>query len=204
MGRGHFDSVAADWDTDPAKVERAQRLAQAVAAAVPLGPGTSVLEYGAGTGLVSQALAGRVGRITLADNSAGMRRVAEEKIAAGRLPQGTAVWDLDLERQSAPEERFDLVVVALVLHHVHGLDRVLGELAGLLRPGGHLCIADLDREDGTFHGHDFDVHQGFDRAELAERLTRAGLTDVTVEDCTELVREGVTYSVFLAVARRPG
>ncbi|WP_454083766.1 class I SAM-dependent DNA methyltransferase [Georgenia sp. Marseille-Q6866] len=199
-----FDDKAAGWDSDPAKVTRAREVADAVAAAVPLAPGLRLLEYGAGTGLVSEALSGRVGPVTLADSSAGMREVLAEKVASGRLPGGQ-VWDLDLETDEVPAERFDLAVASLVLHHVQALDRVLAGLTELLAPGGHLCVADLDRaEHGTFHEHDFDGHDGFDRTELAARLETAGLVDVVVRDCGTIDRDGVTYSVFLAVARRPG
>ncbi|WP_448072589.1 class I SAM-dependent DNA methyltransferase [Georgenia yuyongxinii] len=202
MGTEHFDATAADWDRDEQKVVRAREVARAVATAVPLGPRTRVLDYGAGTGLVTQALAAQIGSMTLADNSPGMRSVIRDKIATGVLP-GARVWDLDLERQAAPDERFDLIVTSLVLHHIRALEPVLARFAELLAPGGHLCIADLDREDGSFHHHDFDGHHGFDRAELAAQLVAAGLVEVAVEDCTDFVRDGVTYSVFLAVARRP-
>ncbi|MEE6280935.1 class I SAM-dependent methyltransferase [Georgenia sunbinii] len=201
MGSEHFDAKAADWDRDEQKVLRANEVAEAVAAAVPLEPHLRVLEYGAGTGLVTQALVGRVGPVTLADNSAGMRGVIEQKMAAGVLP-GARVWDLDLETQPAPDERFDLVVTSLVMHHIHALDLVLSRFAALLEPGGYLCIADLDSEDGSFHQHDFGGHEGFDRAALAAQLSAAGFVGVSVEDCTELDRDGVTYSVFLAVGRR--
>lgn len=201
MAEEHFDAIAEDWDSDPEKVSRARVVADAVAAAVPLGPRTRLLEYGAGTGLVSQALAGRAGPLTLADSSAGMRAVMERKVAAGALPDAR-VWDLDLERQDPPADRFDVVVASLVLHHVHDLDRVLSGFAALLAPGGRLCVADLDREGGAFH--DVDGHEGFDRGELAARLTAAGFADVAVEDCTQLTKDGVTYSVFLAVGSRPG
>ncbi|WP_127125496.1 class I SAM-dependent methyltransferase [Georgenia sp. SYP-B2076] len=202
MGTEHFDATAADWDRDEQKVVRAQEVARSVATTVPLSQGTRVLDYGAGTGLVTQALVGQIGPATLADSSSGMRGVIRDKVAAGVLP-GARVWDLDLEAQPAPDERFDLIVTSLVLHHIRALERVLAGFAELLEPGGYLCIADLDREDGSFHGHDFDGHHGFDRVELAGQLTDAGLVDVSVRDCTEFVRDGVTYSVFLAVARRP-
>lgn len=201
MGNEHFDATAQDWDRDEAKVAQAARVAQAVAAAVPLDRAMRVLEYGAGTGLVTQALGDRVGPATLADSSAGMREVLGAKVADGSLAGGR-VWDLDLERQPAPADRFDLVVCSNVLHHVRRLEQVLDGLTTLLAPGGYLCIADLDQEDGSFHGHDFDGHHGFSRPELAAQLTAAGLTDVTVGDGTWLDREGVIYQVFLAVARR--
>lgn len=199
MGTEHFDEAAADWDRDADKVRRARE----VAAAVPLTPATRVLEYGAGTGLVTQALLARTGPATLADSSTGMRAVLGEKVTTGVLP-GARVWDLDLETQPVPDECFDLVVSSLVLHHIRDLDRVLAGLTALLAPDGHLCVADLDREDGSFHRHDAGVHHGFDRSDIATRLTAAGLADVTVTDCTTLVRDGVTYSVFLAVGRRAG
>lgn len=197
----HFDSMASEWDNDPAKVVRSQRLAELIVAAVSVPPGARLLEYGAGTGLVTQALSGHVGPVVLADSSPGMRAVMQQKIEAGALTDAT-IWDLDLERDDAPEERFDLVVSSLVLHHVKDLPRVLTGFATLLRPGGHLAIADLDREDGTFHTHDFDGHHGFDRETLAASLREAGLTDVTVSDCSSIEREGATYPVFLAVATK--
>lgn len=204
MGAEHFDERAATWDDDADKVRRAEEIARAVAAAVPTGAGTRLLEYGAGTGLVTQALLDRVGPVTLADNSSGMRTVLGRKVADGRLPADARVWDLDLEHQPVPDERFDLVVSSMVLHHVHDLDTVLTGLAALLEDGGRLCVADLDSEDGSFHAHshDFDGHHGFDRAELARAVERAGLTVVGFADCTPIVKEGAAYPVFLLTARR--
>lgn len=199
----HFDSKAAGWDDDPAKVERARHVAEAVLAAVPVPQGASLLEYGAGTGLVTQALRERVGPVVLADNSAGMREVMVQKVASGALPHAE-VWELDLEHDEVPEVQCDLVVTALVLHHVRDLPRVLSGFAALLRPGGHVCIADLDREDGSFHQPDFDGHHGFDRSQLAEDLRRAGFVDVTISDCGTLEKEGRHYSYFLAAAQKPG
>ena len=205
MSTEHFDQRAAGWDADPDKVARAQEVARAVLANVPTDEQTRLLEYGAGTGLVTQALLGRVGPVTLADNSPGMRSVVQEKIAAGALPVDARVWDLDLEVQTAPPGRFDLIVSSLVLHHVRRLDLVLEGLAGMLDPGGHLAVADLDAEDGSFHGHDSDleVRHGFDREELTKALRSAGLTDVVISDCTHVVRDGRPYPVFLATARKP-
>ncbi|WP_353510794.1 class I SAM-dependent methyltransferase [Intrasporangium sp.] len=207
MGTEHFDDKAATWDDDPEKVRQAQDVARAVSSAVPLGDATRLLEYGAGTALVTQALlasAGKIGGVTLADNSPGMRARLSDKVSSGVMPPDTRVWDLDLENEPAPSERFDLIVSSMVMHHVHQLPTVLEAFAELLADGGHLCIADLDREDGSFHTHDFDGHHGFDRGDLATALQQAGLADVTIRDCTHIIRDGVTYPVFLAIARGGG
>ena len=203
--RNHFDDNAATWDDDPGTVRRAREVAEAVATRVPLGRGMRVLEYGAGTGLVSQVLADRVGPLTLADISAGMRKVLGDKIGTGVLPEGSRVWGLDLEQEDAPEgEEFELVLSSMVLHHVPDLDAVLGRLAGLLADGGWLAVADLDAEDGSFHAHHdtFKGHHGFDRGQLGEALERAGLTGVSFADAATIEKEGTAYPVFLATARK--
>lgn len=204
MGSEHFDGKAATWDDDPDKVRQSGEVAAAMAAAVPVPPGARLLEYGAGTGLVTIALLDRLidPSLTLADNSSGMRQVLADKVAAGALPSPTRVWDLDLETQPVPTDRFDLVVTSNVMHHVQDLDTVLSGFAELLAPGGHLCLADLDREDGSFHDHDFDGHQGFSRDDLAARLESTGLTDVRVGDAGTVLKNGRDYPVFLATARK--
>ena len=197
-----FDERAATWDDDPSHVERAGFVAQAIRRAIPLDPSVRMLEYGAGTGLVSQALRDSVGPITLVDTSAGMREVMQTKIAAGAITDAR-VWDLDLATALVPDEPFDLIVTVLTLHHLHHLDPVLANFAALLAGGGRLAIVDLDKEDGTFHKDGFDGHHGFDHAALGADLARAGFTGITFAPCHELVRDGRPYSLFLALATAP-
>lgn len=202
MHEDHFDQRAATWDDDPGHVARAHAVAAALKAALPLDSSVRLLEYGAGTGLVSQALRDTVGSITLADTSAGMRSVIEQKIATGVLA-GARVWDVDLAAGPPPaSEPFDLVVTVMTLHHIADVTPVLANFAALLRGGGHLAIVDLDEEDGSFHDEGFAGHHGFARTRLAEQLRDAGFATVTFETCHELERDGRRYPLFLAVASR--
>lgn len=204
FGIDHFDGQASTWDDNPDKVRQSQEVASSIAAAITLPARARVLDYGAGTGLVTIALLPELTHptITLADNSSGMRQVLAAKVESGALPSPTRVWDLDLESQPVPTERFDLVLTSNVMHHVKSLDTVLAAFAQLLDAGGHLCIADLDREDGSFHDHDFGGHHGFSRDELAGRIEAAGFDEVRVGDAGKVVKGGRDFSVFLAVARK--
>lgn len=195
-----FDARAATWD-DPVKTERAAVVAREIIAAIPVGPGTRLLEYGAGTGLVTEALLDHVGPVTLADTSSGMREVMADKVASGRLPNAR-IWDLDLATAAPPDEQFDLVVTVLTLHHIPDLDPVLTAFARLLAPGGHLCVVDLEAEDGSFHGEGFAGHHGFARGWLTVRLEAAGFVDVAFRPCHTITRDDGTYPLFLATARR--
>ena len=203
-GTDPFDDQAAAWDDDPAKVARAAAVARAVSATITLGPSVRLLEYGAGTGLVTEALQEQVGHLVLADTSAGMRQAIDAKIDSGAL-RAAEVWDLDLTTSPVPAEHhgaFDLLVTVMVLHHIADLPPVLARFAELLAPGGHLCIADLEQEDGSFHGEGFAGHHGFERPALAAQLGAAGFRDVSIEDCTEMEKGGNTYQVFLAIGTR--
>ena len=198
-----FDEKAKTWDDDPAKVHRARVVAEAMRRAVPLESSTRVLEYGAGTGLVSQFLAGHVGPITLAEPSAGMRSVMADKITAGTLPADARVWDLDLAVDAVPVERFDIVVTVMTLHHIHDLVPVLNGFATMLSDGGNLCVVDLEQEDGSFHRSDsgFEGHNGFARAALTKQLEAAGFVDLRFERCHRIEKEGTSYPLLLAPGR---
>ncbi len=93
-----------------------------------------------------------------------------------------------------------------MLHHVRDVDAILRAFHALLRPGGTLCVSDLDAEDGSFHGAGFEGHHGFRRDALAASLAAAGFRDARFETVFEIEKPGVAgarrYPVFLAMARR--
>lgn len=196
-----FDAKAATWDDDPTKVDRAQRVAGLIRAHVDLDTNMDVLEYGAGTGLVSQALTEHVGHITVSDRSVGMLEVLRNKVAAGLLGNA-AVADLDLAAASNLDRTFDLIVSVMVFHHIPELDAVLQQMHALTADGGYVCIADLDAEDGSFHGEGFAGHHGFERDTFEADLVRAGFRDVEFHDAGTVTKDNGEFGLFLAVARR--
>lgn len=207
LDAAHFDSKARQWDENPVFRERGMKIAAAVRTAVPLRRDMHALDYGCGTGLLSFPLKDELGSIVLADSSPGMLEVAREKIAAQGVPHMTTL-KLDLMHDAPPAQRFDLILTSMTLHHVPDTGRILSVFHDLLNPGGTLCVADLDKEDGSFHGVEVDVHHGFDRDELARRAGEAGFADVRFQTVFAITRERETgardYPVFLMSARRAG
>jgi len=200
-----FDARARSWDEDASKRERAQRVAAAIAGRVPSLGEKKVLEYGAGTGLLGLVLQPLVSEVTLADTSREMIAVANEKIVAGGLRNAKAML-LDLTVASLPELRFDLVCTLMTLHHIPDTDAILRAFHAVLSSGGTVCVADLDREDGSFHGQGFTGHNGFDRAELRAKLERSRFRDVRFETVFEVKKVTASgaraFPVFLATAVR--
>jgi ubiquinone/menaquinone biosynthesis C-methylase UbiE len=198
-----FDERARTWDT-PERRERAERVATAIRAAVAIPPGTRAIEIGAGTGLLGLALADDVAELMLTDPSAGMLDVIEEKLAADRRANVTALR-FDLLADRPLDDHFDLAVSLLVLHHLLDTGAALGAILGLLRPGGELALVDLDTEDGSFHDADAEGihHLGFDRGTLADLARTAGFVDVETSTAIEYEKDGRRYPLFLLLARRP-
>ncbi len=203
-----FDRLAAEWDHQPVRVALAADLAAAMRQALPLAADWQVIDFGAGTGLLSLNLLSAVGRIHAVDSSAGMLEALRAKVVAASLTQ-IETHHCDLHHTPWPGAPVDAVVSALTLHHLANVPLVLGRLAAALRPGGWMALADLDTEDGSFHGPDVtDVyHHGFAREQVADWLAAAGLSQIRVDDAGRRSKPAADgelreYSLFLAVARR--
>ncbi len=207
LDTAHFDSKARQWDDNPLFKERGLKIAEAIRKAVPLRRDMSALDYGCGTGLLSFPLKDELGAILMADSSGGMLDVVNEKIAAQSVTNMTTL-KLDLLADPPPEQNFDLIVTSMTLHHVPDTDHILRVFHDRLKPGGTLCVVDLDQEDGSFHGPEIDVHHGFDQADLSRRAAQAGFADMQFQTVFSIAKEQETgtrdYPVFLMTARRAG
>jgi len=200
-----FDAKARSWDADPAKVERARKVAELISARVPTLAAARVLEIGAGTGLLGFALRDPAKEVMLADSSPEMLAVATERLRASGACN-VAIVGLDLEKDQLPAARYDVVCALLVLHQVPDTDALLRKLHGVLEPGGYLCLSDLEVENASFHGAGFSGHNGISREGLRDAIQRAGFTDVQFQPAFEIRKPvaGTFRSVpaFLATARR--
>jgi ubiquinone/menaquinone biosynthesis C-methylase UbiE len=197
-----FDERAPDWD-NPERIDRAMAAADAIRRVIPLSPDLRVIEIGAGTGLLALAIAHEVGSVVLADPSTGMLAVAEEKVARAELAN-VRMLPFALTVDPLPDDRFDLAVSLLALHHVADTAAALDALFTLLEPGGRLALVDLDAEDGTFHSDpDAEVHHGFARDDLWMRADAAGFRDVAFTTVDQIAKRDRVYPLFLLTARRP-
>lgn len=202
----NFDERAKDWDSDPKKVERARVVADAIRKAIQLSTSMNALEYGCGTGLLSFALQSDLGQITLADSSQGMLDVLSEKINEAGVTNMRPVR-LDLTNDPLPDEHYQLTYSLLTLHHVHDAKSIIPKFHALLESNGYLLVADLDKEDGSFHTDGTtDVHKGFERAELQKWVEDAGFGNVMFSTAFEIRKtiddKEKVFPVFLMSAQK--
>ncbi|HRU39835.1 MAG TPA: class I SAM-dependent methyltransferase [Candidatus Goldiibacteriota bacterium] len=208
--RSRFDRAAAGWETGPRK-KMATAIASAMIKALKPQKSDSCADIGAGTGLVSAALAKRTGRVVAYDSSRGMLNELKEKIRISGISNIMPVF-LDIEKDPAPQKSFDVVVSSMAMHHVKNTPLFARKLCGMLKAGGRLAIADLEKEDGGFHG-DFRnsgaKHKGFDRNRLIAIFRQAGFFGIRFKRAYSALRQGKggkqkKYHIFLMNAKKPG
>lgn len=203
-----FDEIAESWDESPTRKELAQAVGRAILAAAAPGGDERALEFGCGTGLVTALLAPSVGRIVAADNSEGMLDVLRRKTRILGLAN-VEPRRIDIGRE-VPEGPFDLIFSGMTMHHIRDVGELLRRLAQRLGPGGCIAVADLEAEDGTFHGDAGGImHHGFDPKDVVGWLQEAGLERATAHRIYVIHKTGADdrehdYPVFLATARLPG
>jgi SAM-dependent methyltransferase len=196
----YFDERAAAWDADDGRKQLSSAIGASILAHIPLDDRMEVLDFGAGTGLVSAYVAPRVRKIVAVDTSEAMlAALAAKPELLGKVE--TVCVDITGKRLGA---RFDLVISAMAMHHVPDTAALIRSLADHLKPAGRVALADLDTEDGSFHPDQAAgvFHHGFDRGELQLTLELCGFTDIHFFTAHTMVKDGKSYPVFLVTATK--
>lgn len=195
-----FADKADAWDTRPVPVQISTGVLAAIRERVPLSPSTTVLDFGAGTGLLAAGLAPEIGTLHAVDISRSMLAQLVQKEA---LRDKAVAHCQDIVNEPLDIE-VDLIVSAMAMHHVQDTAALMRAFRDHLRPGGRVALADLDAEDGSFHPPEAEgvCHAGFDREALGGLLREAGFDEVAFETATTVSREGGSYPIFLVTARR--
>lgn len=201
-----FNRKASEWDTSPRRAAAANAVAKAIQKAIPLQGSERALEFGCGTGLITIALAPRLGSVLAMDSATAMLEQLRAK-ARGTGIDNLEILEGDLPTR-LPEGPFDLIFSSMTLHHINDTEGLFQALFTLLRPGGQIAVADLDREDGSFHGDTAGIaHHGFERGDLEAKLETAGFGQVRFSTAHIMEKESNDgsvrrYPIFLACARR--
>jgi SAM-dependent methyltransferase len=195
-----FRDRAEDYDARPIPQQISEGVFSTLSEAISFSESDTVLDFGAGTGLVATRIAPKVKALLAVDISPSMLAKLEEKDPSGTIE----VVCQDIVT-SPLGRQVDVVVSAMAAHHVSDTAALLRTLHAHLKPGGRLALADLDAEPGTFHPPEVDDvhHHGFDRDALAEVARAAGFEDVAFRTACTVFREERPYPVFLLTATRP-
>lgn len=108
-----------------------------------------VLDYGCGTGLISNEIADNVKVIHAIDTSSKMIEIAKRKA------DGRKIENIDYEHSTIFDERykkgsFDVILVFYILHLLEDTPKVMQRINELLKPGGLIISATPCMGEKTF------------------------------------------------------
>ena len=137
----HLKYSCARWEGDALTLEDAER--QALAATcerAQLADGQDILELGCGWGSLTLWMAAHYprSRITAVSNSVSQRSWIEAQAQLRGL-DNVVVLTRDMNRFVAPRQ-YDRVVSVEMFEHMRNYERLLGNIARWLRPGGKLFV----------------------------------------------------------------
>ncbi len=209
----YFAHVADRWDEIRAGYFTEHMRDMAIAKA-NLPPDAIVADVGTGTGFVAAGLAPQAAKVIGFDSSLEMLAVAQRNLAAF---SNVEVREAAGDQLPVPDGMFDGVFANMYLHHAPDPLATIKEMARALRspdavagrPGGVLCITDLDTHDHEWQREQMaDLWLGFERDDIRRWFAEAGLHDIAV-DCAEGTcnacgpdGEVKPLSIFVAIGRK--
>lgn len=197
----NFEEKAKNWDT-PARVEMASAIADAMMKRVKLKKTHKVMDFGAGTGLISFKTAQFVNSVTAVDSSAAMLENLKQKIEESKTGN-IITMQADIETVDNFNEKYDVILSSMSIHHIKDTAGALKKLFNSLKENGRIAIADLEKEDGTFHGDNNGIfHYGFDSDEIFDLMADAGFTGIRLKTVYKIDRNNRQYPIFLICAEK--
>jgi ubiquinone/menaquinone biosynthesis C-methylase UbiE len=184
-------------------------IAESIVKASAVNPEDIVLDVGCGTGFLTQEVATRMqgkGKIVGVDLSPSMLQIAKDNLGKLGLLESVEFRVGDAENLPADDNFADAIVGNMVLHHCPRPKRAISEMARVLKPGGRLAVADLEKHNEKWLRQEMaDRWLGFDLTKVREWLEDAGLENVNVElartKCCGISLHGRKAEIGIFIAR---
>jgi cyclopropane fatty-acyl-phospholipid synthase-like methyltransferase len=193
-----FAHKSKSWDMNSKRVQNAKSIAELIVKNIKLNKDMEIMDFGAGTGLLSYFIAPYVEKIVAVDNSPSM--LLEFQSKCDEFSCKTEVIEKDLSTETL-DRKFDGIISSMTVHHIEDILALFSKLYEMLNDGGFIAIADLDSEDGSFHSDNTGVfHHGFDREVLEVIANEVGFKEISFDTASVINKPHREFTVFLMTA----
>lgn len=193
-----FAHKSKSWDMNSKRVQNAKSIAELIVKNIKLDSSMEIMDFGAGTGLLSFFVSQKVAKVVAVDNSPSM--LAEFAKKSREFASQTEIIEADLSVKTL-DRTFDGIISSMTIHHLEDIHALFSKMYIMLNKGGFLAIADLDTEDGSFHSDNTGVyHYGFNRKILKNMAKEVGFRNIVFETASKIEKPHQTFTVFLMTA----
>ncbi|MGK0256133.1 MAG: putative AdoMet-dependent methyltransferase [Arcobacteraceae bacterium] len=201
--KDYFVHKAKSYEENSKRVSNVQNIADGILKEVSYTKDMHILDFGSGTGLLTQEIAPFVGNITAIDMSTAMNEVLNSKKDTFPCPLKVYKRDITKEDYSDILDNVDGIISSMTIHHIEDIEDLFKKFYDLLNDNGTICLADLEKEDGSFHSEDTGVfHFGFDKEEFLEIAKKAGFEDLKIETISVASKPHGEFPIFLLTGRK--
>jgi 2-polyprenyl-3-methyl-5-hydroxy-6-metoxy-1,4-benzoquinol methylase len=189
-----WDDYADGWDINPDVIEYAQRAFDSLEHCIDLS-NLRVLDFGCGTGLLTEKIAKQAAEVIAIDTSAKMIDVLNAKSLNNVSALCCELSQPEINSNPRLNADFDLIVASSVCAFVPNYLQTLQDLKRLLKPGGLFIQWDWQQNGND----DF----GFTNKMMHQAFTNTGLRVKTVSPAFSLTTNGTTMTVLMGIAKNP-
>jgi len=178
--RDFFDRIAPKWD----EISRSyydESVKNKLIDLNLLKSDMTVVDLGAGDGLLSRTAAGYVKKVIAVDISGEMLKELNRKADESGIKN---IETIESDGQDVPlkSSSIDMVLANMYLHHIEEPEAAISEMHRLLKKGGMVFLADFCEHDNIeLKTRMHDVWSGFDPDEVRVWFEKYGFKDIRIE-----------------------
>ncbi len=197
-----FDTRAKIWESGKdgnRRIKTATTIAEAIQKHHHLSKEMEIVDFGVGTGLLGFEIAKKVKKVYGIDTSEKMLEQIKEKNSP-TLSIEPLHKDLTQEQCTL---KVDGIISSMTLHHIKDIHNLFKTFYDMLQKDGFIALADLVKEDGSFHSDNSGVHHfGFEKEFLFDILHDIGFRDLDFQIIYTIQKPHKDFDLFLLSAKK--
>ena len=193
--KDHFAHKAKEYETEVRRTSNVLNIADAIKREITFDNLDHIIDFGSGTGLLTQEFAPYVKKITAIDMSKSMTDVLRGK--SDDFKCELEIKEVDIIAAKL-DKNYDGIISSMTIHHIEDIEKLFKQFYSILNDGGAIALADLETEDGSFHSVDTGVfHFGFDKDEFLKIASKVGFRDLKIRTVSIAKKPYGDFPIFL-------
>ncbi|MBF0290422.1 MAG: methyltransferase domain-containing protein [SAR324 cluster bacterium] len=188
-----WDEYADTWDTNSEVIKYSEKAFDCISELIDL-EGRDVLDFGCGTGLLTEKISNLASSVVAIDSSKKMIDILTEKKLENVNPFVCEITQESVKTIAAFHSKFDLIVASSVCAFLEDYDSTLIHLKSLLRPEGLFVQWDWKRVES-------DSEFGFTEDMIQQAYSNLDLKVIEIKSVFSIISEKGSMDVIMGMGK---